>query len=165
MTREGAAKWPGVVEAGGPHKGLNSPKRFTNLLSGLNGFNASIWISWSPSDPQSYDSLVEVFKFIRHVLHFCAYSTIRFTLRFVNLFIEVSRVCVSVCNLKVEESLTVASSFEWRPSHEGNLYCMTGNNFDITLMIFKFSGKTQSRILGWGWYWIPKLLKTSQPYQ
>ena len=29
----------------------------------------------------------------------------------------------------------------------GNLYCMTGTNFDITLMIFNFSGKSQSRNL------------------
>ena len=43
------------------HKGLNSQKRFTNVLSRpmslllnyLNGFNASIWIPWSPVDPKS----------------------------------------------------------------------------------------------------------------
>ena len=57
------------------HKGLNSQKRFTNLLSGvnvinfeLNGLNASMWVSWSPSDPQkSYDTLIEVFKVIRYL--------------------------------------------------------------------------------------------------
>ena len=49
-----------------------------------------------PQTPKSCDALIEVFKFIRYVLkklHVCTYSSVQFTLRFVNLFVEVSRVC------------------------------------------------------------------------
>ena len=49
-----------------------------------------------PQTPKRCDALIEIFKFIRYVfkkLHVCSYSTIRFTLRFVNLFVKVSRVC------------------------------------------------------------------------
>ena len=41
-----------------PHKGLNSPKRFTNLLSGSLGVLQT---------RKSCDALIEVFKFIRYV--------------------------------------------------------------------------------------------------
>jgi hypothetical protein len=50
-----------------------------------------------PQTPKSCDTLIGVFKFIiymcKNKLHVCTYSTVRFTLRFVNLFVEVSRVC------------------------------------------------------------------------
>ena len=43
----------------------------TNLTLGVSvikfefdGFNASIWVPWSPSDQKKYDALIEVFKFI-----------------------------------------------------------------------------------------------------
>ena len=51
-----------------------------------------------PKTPKTCDALIEVFKLIRYVknkLHVCTYSTISFTLRFVNLFVEVSRVCAA----------------------------------------------------------------------
>ena len=48
-----------------------------------------------PSDPKSYDALLEVFKFIRNKLHFCSPRYLRFALRFVNLFAEVSPVCAA----------------------------------------------------------------------
>ena len=40
------------------------PIRVSVINFELNGFNASIWVSWSPSDPKSYNALIEVFKFI-----------------------------------------------------------------------------------------------------
>ena len=80
-----------------PHKGLNSPKRFTNLLSvinfELNGLDASIWVPWTP---KSHDALIEVFKFIRSKLHVCTYiesETLKIYFEVVNLFVKVSRVC------------------------------------------------------------------------
>ena len=44
----------------------------------LNGFNASISVFWSPTDPpKSYDALIKVFKVIGYVLIiFCTYSNI-----------------------------------------------------------------------------------------
>ena len=50
-----------------------------------------------PQTLKKCEALIEVFKFIRYIskkkLHACTYSTVRFTLRFVNLFVEISRVC------------------------------------------------------------------------
>ena len=43
-----------------------------------------------PKIPKSLDALLKIFKFMRYV---CTYSLVQFTLRFVNLFVEVSRVC------------------------------------------------------------------------
>ena len=43
-----------------------------------------------PQIPKSRDALLKIFKFIKQV---CTYSLVQFTLRFVNLFGEVSRVC------------------------------------------------------------------------
>jgi hypothetical protein len=45
-----------------PHKGLNSPKRFTNLLSGPMSI-----MGLMHQTPKSCDALIEVFKFIRYV--------------------------------------------------------------------------------------------------
>ena len=60
-----------VVKSGSiaaAHKGLNSPKRFTNLLMESMSLILNIWVPWSPSDPKSSrDALIEVFKFIRYV--------------------------------------------------------------------------------------------------
>ena len=83
------------------HKGLNLPKRFTNLLLGsmsliLNKMDlmhqyGSLGVPWTP---KSCDALIEVFKFVdamdmcKNKLHVCTYSTVRFALRFVNLFVE-----------------------------------------------------------------------------
>ena len=50
-----------------------------------------------PQTPKSCDSLVHISVQIHKIcvkkLHVCTYFTGRFTLRFVNLFVEVSRVC------------------------------------------------------------------------
>jgi len=52
---------------------------------------------WVPQTPKNHDAIIEVFKFIRNKLHFCTnieYEMLKIiTLRFVNLFVEVSRVC------------------------------------------------------------------------
>ena len=50
------------------HKGLDLPKRFTNLLLGVNVIdfviNRSIGVSQAP---KVHDALIKVFKFIRYV--------------------------------------------------------------------------------------------------
>ena len=55
----GAAKRDENVEM------VHKPPLGVNVINfELNGFNASIWVSWNPSDPKSYNTLIEVFKFI-----------------------------------------------------------------------------------------------------
>ena len=51
-----------------------------------------------PQTPKSRDAVhnrLDIFKFIKK-LHICTFSPVQFTLRFVNLFVEVSRVCGGV---------------------------------------------------------------------
>ena len=48
-----------------------------------------------PQTQKSRDALIKIFKFIKK-LHICTFSPVQFTLRFVNLFVEVSRVCGGV---------------------------------------------------------------------
>ena len=60
-----------------------------------------------PQTSKSHDALIEVFKFIRNKLHFytCIESeTLRFSLRFVNLFVEVSQVCAMQCHIKLSKN-------------------------------------------------------------
>ena len=61
-------------------KGLNSPKSFTNLLSGsmsliLNkmGLMHQYGSLRVPQTPKSHDTLIKVFKFIRNKLYFCTH--------------------------------------------------------------------------------------------
>ena len=49
-------------------KKVHKPPLRTNVIDfELSGFNASIWVPWSPSDPKSWYALIEVFKFIGYV--------------------------------------------------------------------------------------------------
>ena len=60
---------------------------------------ASIWVPWSPSDPKKLwctDRSIQIHMIcvkICCMFALCTYSTVRYTLRFVNLFVEVSQVC------------------------------------------------------------------------
>ena len=40
------------------------PLGFNVIRFELNGFNASIWVPWSPQIPTSHDKLIKKFKFI-----------------------------------------------------------------------------------------------------
>ena len=94
-------------EAGVPHKGLNPPKRFTNLSGwmllilnymGLMHQYGSLGV---PQTPKSCNAQIEVFKFIRYICVkiSCMFAPILlWDLRYVNLFVEVSRVCsIAAC--------------------------------------------------------------------
>ena len=93
----GALLWHGTHSASFDEKIHKPPLRVNVINFELNGFNASIWVPWSPSDPKKLwcaDRSIQIHKIcVKKKLHVSTYSTVRFTLRFVNLFVEVSRVC------------------------------------------------------------------------
>ena len=46
-------------------KKVHKPPLGVNVINfESNGFNASIWVPWSPSDQKNYNALIKVFKFI-----------------------------------------------------------------------------------------------------
>ena len=60
-------------------KKVHKPPLGVNVIKfELNGFNVSISVFWSPTDPpKGYDALIKVFKVIGYVLIiFCTYSNI-----------------------------------------------------------------------------------------
>ena len=85
-------------QAATAHKGLNSSKRFTNLLSGSMsliqnkmGLMHQYRSLGVPKTPKSHDALIKVFKFIRNKLHFlgphfCTY-----------IESETLKICLEVC--------------------------------------------------------------------
>ena len=88
-------------------KKVHKPPLWVNVINfELNGLDASIWVPWSPSDPKkSWCTVrsIQIHKKQAAFLHLCR---LRFTLRFVNLFVEVSR----VCGVKVRSSIGYAAS-------------------------------------------------------
>ena len=73
---------------------VHKPPLWFNVINfELNGFNASILVNWSPSDPKKSwctNRNIQINKIKK--LHVCTYSPVQFTLKFVNLFVEVNRV-------------------------------------------------------------------------
>ena len=84
------------------------PLRFNVINFELNRFNASIWVPCSPSNPEKLwctDKSIQIHKMCKNKLLVFTYSTVRFTLRFVNIFIKVSQVCpCSSLEQKLEEN-------------------------------------------------------------
>ena len=85
------------------------PLRASVINFELNGFNASIWVPWSPSDPKKLwctDRSIQIHKICVKKLHVCTYFILKSTLRFVNLFVNVSRVCGFAATLRSFQAKT-----------------------------------------------------------
>ena len=71
---------------------VHKPPLVVNVINfELNGFNASIWVTWSPLESKNLqfnDRSIQIHK----ISVITSQNSLVF-LRFVNLFVEVSRVC------------------------------------------------------------------------
>ena len=81
---------------------VHKPPLWVNVINfELNGLDASIWVPWSPSDPKKSwctDRSIQIHKKQAAFLHLYRVARrLRFTLKFVNLFVDVSRVCGMSC--------------------------------------------------------------------